>query len=183
MASVTSDMRRKAKAVNFGIVYGLTPFGLSKGIGISVDEARQFIDAYFRRYGRVKAYIDSVVAGARERGYVVTKLNRRRNIPTINSRNDQERRFAERIAINTVIQGSAADLIKVAMNNIYSRLTSEGHAARILLQIHDELVFEVPNAELLFARQLIEHEMAGAMTLRVPIKVNIEVGPNWLEAK
>ena len=183
LPAVTPDMRRKAKAVNFGIVYGLTPFGLSKGIGISVDEARQFIDAYFRRYSRVKEYIDSVIAEARQRGFVVTKLNRRRNIPTINSTNDQERKFAERIAINTVIQGSAADLIKVAMNNIYSRLTAEGHAAKILLQIHDELVFEVPNAEMLFARTLIEHEMANAMKLRVPIKVNIEVGPNWLEAK
>jgi len=183
LKDVTSDMRRKAKAVNFGIVYGLTPFGLSKGIGVSVGEAREFIDAYFRRYGKVKGYIDHVIAEARERAYVVTKLNRRRNIPTINSTNEQERRFAERIAINTVIQGSAADLIKVAMNNIYSRLISGGHAAKILLQIHDELVFEVPSAELLFARQLIEREMTNAFTLKVPIKVNIEVGPNWLEAK
>ena len=183
LEAVTSDMRRKAKAVNFGIVYGLTPFGLSKGIGVSVEEARKFIDAYFERYGRVKHYIDSVIAGARERGYVLTKLNRRRNIPTIHSTNDHERRFAERIAINTVIQGSAADLIKVAMNNIHSRLVSGGHATTILLQIHDELVFEVPSAEMMFARPLIEREMAGAFALKVPIKVNIEVGPNWLEAK
>ncbi|HUW32729.1 MAG TPA: DNA polymerase I, partial [Planctomycetota bacterium] len=183
LEDVTPDMRRKAKAVNFGIVYGLTPFGLSKGIGVSVEEARQFITAYFQRYSQVKRYIDSVIAEARERGYVLTKLNRRRNIPTINSTNDQERRFAERIAINTVIQGSAADLIKVAMNNIFSRLQSGGHATRILLQIHDELVFEVPKAELMFARPIIEREMTSAFALKVPIKVNIEAGPNWLEAK
>ena len=183
LGSVTSDMRRKAKAVNFGIVYGLTPFGLSKGIGVSVDEARRFIDAYFQRYSQVKRYIDGVIAEARVRGYVLTKLNRRRIIPTINSTNDQERRFAERIAINTVIQGSAADLIKVAMNNIFSRLRSGGHATKILLQIHDELVFEVPKAELMFDRPLIEREMTTAFALKVPIKVNIEVGSNWLEAK
>ena len=181
LAAVTPEMRRKAKAVNFGIVYGLTPFGLSKGIGISLEEARQFIDEYFQRYGRVRQYIDETIASARERAWVVTKLNRRRNIPTINSTNDIERRFAERIAINTVIQGTAADLIKVAMNRIHEQLVSGGHATKLLLQIHDELVFEVPGEELLFARQLIEREMANAITLNVPTKVNIETGPNWLE--
>jgi DNA polymerase-1 len=131
----------------------------------------------------VRDYIDRTVAEARERGWVVTILNRRRNIPTINSTNDQERRFAERIAINTVIQGSAADLIKVAMNNIHNRLAAGGLAAKLLLQIHDELVFEVPNSEMLFARQLIEDEMVNAIDLTVPLKVNIETGQNWLEAK
>jgi len=183
MADVTPEMRRKAKAVNFGIIYGLTPFGLSRGIGVSVAEAGRFIDSYFRRYGRVREYIDATIRQARDRGWVVTMLNRRRNIPTINSSNDQERRFAERIAINTVIQGSAADLIKIAMNNIHSQLVSGGHSAKILLQIHDELVFEIPKAELLFAGRPIEREMIGAIKLRVPVKVNIEVGPNWLEAK
>jgi len=180
---VTPEMRRKAKAVNFGIIYGLTPFGLSRGIGVSVAEAGRFIDSYFERYGRVREYIDETVGQARDRGWVVTMLNRRRNIPTINSSNDQERRFGERIAINTVIQGSAADLIKIAMNNILSQLVSGGHSAKILLQIHDELLFEVPETELLFARQLIDREMTGAIKLKVPVKVNIEVGPSWLEAK
>ena len=181
--NVTPDMRRKAKAVNFGIVYGLTPYGLSRGIGVSVANAAKFIDSYFERYGRVREYIDTTVEEARERGWVVTMLNRRRNIPTIRSTNDQERRFAERIAVNTVIQGSAADLIKIAMNNIHSELSSSGHSARLLLQIHDELVFEIPQAELLFAREFIEREMTNAIKLEVPVKVNIELGPNWLEAK
>jgi len=183
LTDVTPEMRRKAKAVNFGIVYGLTPFGLSRGIGVSVDEAKQFIDAYFERYGNVRKYIDSVIEEARQREWVATKLNRRRNIPTINSTNDQERRLAERIAINTVIQGSAADLIKVAMNNLHSQLIAGGHAARIILQIHDELVLEAPKDELLSARQLIEGTMCNAIKLKVPTKVNIETGPNWLEAK
>jgi len=183
MDQVTSEMRRKAKAVNFGIVYGLTPFGLSKSIDVSVGEAKDFIDAYFARYGRVRQYIDSVVDHARQHEWVATILNRRRKIPTINSTNDQERRFAERIAINTVIQGSAADLIKIAMNNLHSKLIAGGHATRIILQIHDELVLEVPSDELLFARQLIERAMCDAIKLKVPTKVKIETGSNWLEAK
>jgi len=180
---VDSQMRQGAKAVNFGIVYGLTPFGLSRGLGISVQQAEQFIASYFERYARVKQYIEKVIESCRELGYVVTMLNRRRYLPTINSSNAQDRRFAERMAINTVIQGSAADLIKVAMNRIYRRLRDEQHATKIILQIHDELVFEVPKSDVLFERALIEREMSSAMELNVPIQVHIEVGDNWLEAK
>jgi len=180
---VTPDMRRKAKAVNFGIIYGLTPYGLSRGLDITVYEAERFINEYFERYQRVKEYIDSVIDGCRKDGFVVTMLNRRRYLPKINSSNQQQRRDAERMAINTVIQGSAADLIKVAMNRLYRRLLDDNHATKIILQIHDELVCEVPKADLLFERPLIENEMVSAMALDVPLVVNVAVGDNWMEAK
>ncbi len=183
VGDVTPEMRRKAKAVNFGIIYGLTPYGLARGLNISVYEAERFINEYFERYRRVKEYIDKVIDGCRNDGFVVTMLNRRRYLPKINSSNQQQRRDAERMAVNTVIQGSAADLIKVAMNRLYRRLLDDNHATKIILQIHDELVCEVPKTDLLFERPLIENEMVSAMALDVPLVVNIAVGDNWMEAK
>ena len=180
---VDRDMRRQAKAVNFGIIYGLTPFGLSKAIGVSVAEAREFIDSYFRRYGQVRRFIDETLELARARGYVTTMFDRRRYLPTIDSKNDVERKYAERMAVNAVIQGTAADMAKIAMSRIHSRIQTEDRPSAMLLQIHDELLFEIPGSAVDAEREMIEAEMAGAVELDVPIKVNVGVGRNWLELK
>ncbi|MFH1549933.1 MAG: DNA polymerase I [Planctomycetota bacterium] len=178
---VTPEMRRQAKAVNFGIIYGQSPFGLSREVGISVPEAKTFIDAYFNRYRMVKTYFDSVLADAESEMFVRTILNRRRPLPEIRSQSPVHRSAARRAAMNTVLQGSAADLIKVAMNNIYERIAGDA-AIKMILQIHDELVFEVKRNSLEKYRGIIEAEMSGAMRLRVPLKVNIAAGDNWLKA-
>jgi DNA polymerase-1 len=180
---VDREMRRRAKAVNFGIIYGLTPYGLSRGIGIPVNEAGEFIDAYFHRYPRVREFIHETIARAREDGYVSTIFGRRRYLRTINSDNDVERRFAERMAVNAGIQGTAADMAKIAMNRIHARIRDEDRPARMLLQIHDELLFEVDKDAVDDERDLIETEMTGAAELDVPVKVNVGVGNNWLEVK
>jgi DNA polymerase-1 len=180
---VTRDMRRQAKAVNFGIIYGLTPYGLSKGIGIPVDEAREFIDAYFARYPRVRQFIDATIETARAQGYVTTMFGRRRYLGTINSRNSVERGYAERMAVNAGIQGTAADMAKIAMNRIFRRIEDEGRPSKMLLQIHDELVFEIPEDAADADRAMIESEMTGAAALDVPLKVNVGIGRNWLEVK
>ena len=180
---VDSAMRRRAKAVNFGIIYGLTPYGLSKDIGVPVGEAKQFIEAYFARYSRVQAFILEIIETAQSQGYVTTMFDRRRYLPTIHSRNDVERRYAERMAVNAVIQGTAADMAKIAMNRIHRRIEAEQRPSRMLLQIHDELLFELPADAVDGERDMIEQEMTGAATLDVPVKVNVGVGRNWLEVK
>ena len=180
---VDGDMRRRAKAVNFGIIYGLTPYGLSKDIGVPVGEAKQFIDAYFARYRRVHEFILEVIEQAQTDGYVSTMFGRRRYLATIHSRNDVERRYAERMAVNAVIQGTAADMAKIAMNRIHRRIEDEARPSKMLLQIHDELLFELPAGAVEPEREMIEHEMTGAAKLDVPVKVNVSVGRNWLEAK
>lgn len=180
---VTPEMRRNAKVVNFGIIYGLSAQGLSRDIGISVDEAGKFIKAYFELYKDVKKFNEHIIEKAKQLGCVTTILNRKRPILGIDSEDKQKRSLAERTAINTVIQGSAADLIKIAMNRISARLKQGGHKTRMLLQIHDELLFEVPEAELPFCKDMISQEMSGALTLSVPIKVNISVGKNWMEVE
>jgi len=180
---VDADMRRQAKAVNFGILYGLTPYGLSKDIGLPVGAAKEFIDAYFVRYGEVRRFIDETIASARNDGYVTTLFGRRRYLPTINSKNDVERRYAERMAVNAVIQGTAADLAKIAMNRIHRRIVRERRPSAMLVQIHDELLFEVPAAQAQAERKMIEKEMVGAAKLDVPVKVHVGIGKNWLEAK
>ena len=180
---VDRDMRRQAKAVNFGIIYGLTPYGLSKGIGVPVNEAKRFIDAYFARYSKVRGFLDATVETARSQGYVTTMFGRRRYLRTIQSENDVERRYAERMAVNAVIQGTAADMAKIAMNRIYARIRDEERPARMLLQIHDELLFEVPAAAVDGEREMIETEMTAAGELNVPVKVNIGTGRDWLELK
>ena len=180
---VDSAQRGRAKAVNFGIIYGQTPFGLSRGIGIPVEEARRFIDDYFERYPRIQEFIEQVIAQARQDGYVKTILGRRRLLPEINSQTANRRKLAERMAVNTVVQGSAADLIKVAMINLYRRIKNENLDLKMILQVHDELVFEVPAEQAEPYGQIVRQEMASAIQLDVPIVVDINTGENWLEAK
>ncbi|MBI3754013.1 MAG: DNA polymerase I [Deltaproteobacteria bacterium] len=178
---VTSEMRRRAKAINFGIIYGMGAYGLAAELGISQDEARGYIDDYFLYYKGVKAFIDKTISEAMERGYVSTFFGRRRHVPEIRSESEQIRRFGERITINTPIQGTAADIIKVAMINIFRRLKNENLQSRMLLQIHDELIFEVPEKEIELMKGLVKKEMETAAKLSVPVKVDIQAGRNWGE--
>jgi DNA polymerase-1 len=180
---VTPEMRNAAKAINFGIVYGISSFGLARGTGLTRQQAQTYIDNYFKRYPEVKRHMEGSVAMARTQGYVTTILGRRRYLPAIRSRRWHERSFAERTAMNTPIQGSAADIIKLAMLRVYSRLASEGLQTRMLLQVHDELVFEAPHDEAEKAAMLIREEMENAFPLRVPLAVAVEAGPNWLDTK
>lgn len=180
---VTPEMRRIAKAVNFGIVYGQTAFGLSRTLRIPVDQAETFIQEYFHRYPGVKNFIDETIAQAHANGYVATLCGRRRPLPGLNDSNHNLRQFAERAAVNTVIQGTAADMIKLAMIRLHSRLRKADTRARMLLQIHDELLFDLPREEEECVRAAATEEMVGALALEVPIKVNIAVGMNWMEAK
>ncbi len=181
-SEVTSDMRRRAKAVNFGIVYGQSPFGLAKTINIEKEDAAEFIDAYFARYPRVEEFLREVLEQCRAEGFVTTIFGRRRAIRGIRPEiSGHSRNLAERTAINTVIQGSAADLIKRAMIAVHARLRHEARAARLLLQIHDELLFELPPDEIEPVTQLVREEMSGAADLAVPLKVDINVGASWAE--
>ncbi len=179
---VTSEMRSIAKTVNFGIVYGMSPFGLSKELGIEISKAREFIDAYFDKYVKVKVFLEGLVEEARRDGYVTTILNRRRYLPEINSTNNSVRQFAERAAINAPIQGSAADLIKIAMINIHRLIDEKKLRSKMILQVHDELVFEVPEEELETMKGLVKTRMEEVVKLKVPVKVQIKAGKNWLEA-
>jgi DNA polymerase-1 len=179
MDEVTPELRDQAKAVNFGVIYGISEFGLARNTGVSREQAREFIRAYFERYPMVKQYMDVMVAQARQTGYVTTILGRRRPIPDISSRNRVRRGFAERTAINTPIQGSAADLIKLAMVRLYRRIMKEGLGSRIILQVHDELIFEIPPEEKDYMVQIVREEMEGVMELKVPLKVEIDVGESW----
>jgi len=181
--AVTPDMRSRSKAVNFGIIYGQGAFGLARQTGMTQGEARQFIEDYFRRYASIRAFMDRCIADARRTGYAETILGRRRRIDDLHSRNANKRALAERLAVNTVIQGSAADLIKVAMVAIQRRIEREFPAVRMILQVHDELVFEMPGAEAAGHAEWIRQEMAGAMRLETPLKVDIGWGPNWLAGK
>jgi DNA polymerase-1 len=176
-------MRSRAKAVNFGIIYGLSDFGLSRDINVSRQEAKQYIDNYFTRYAGVKRYIDRVIREAREKGYVTTLLNRRRYLPDLFSPNRTLRNFGERTAMNTPIQGSAADIIKLAMVNIYRELKEHGLAAKMLLQVHDELIFDAPAAEIDRLKELVKRCMENALVLDVPLTVDIKIGPNWYDVK
>ena len=179
---VTEQMRRRAKAVNFGIVYGLSAYGLSRQIGVPISEAQQFIDGYFERYPQVKRFIGETIARAREQGYVRTLAGRRRRIEGIRS-SGALRSAAERMAVNTAVQGSAADLIKKAMIAISNGLSAVSRRAAMLLQIHDELLFEVPDEEVDAVRQFVVEQMTGAMELSVPLKVEAGVGKDWSQVK
>ncbi len=179
---VSPDMRRQAKVINFGVLYGMSAFGLAKELGVSQKLAQVYIDSYFKRYSGVRAYLDEILAGAKKNGYVATLLNRRRYLPEISSPQAQIRQFAERTAINAPIQGTAADLIKVAMVNIHRRLREEKFSAVMIMQVHDELVFETPNAEREALAEMVRSEMEGAIKLSVPLKVEIAWGKNWDEA-
>ena len=180
---VTADMRAQAKTINFATIYGQGPFALSKQLGITQAEAKDFIAQYFERFAGVRAYLDLQVDLARERGYVETLFGRRRYIPEINSKNFNIRSFGERTAQNTPLQGSAADLIKIAMRTIHRQLADEGLAARLILQVHDELVLEAPEAEVDRVSVLVLGAMESAAALRVPLVADVGVGPNWLDAK
>jgi len=180
---ITPEMRRRAKTVNFGIIYGISAFRLSNDLGFSVSEAQNFIDSYFRTYSDVKSYFEELVSFARKNGYIATISGRQRRIPEINSTNKSQREFAERIAINTPVQGSAADLIKLAMIKIADFLRLRGLKANLLLQVHDELIFEVPEDELELVTSNVCNLMENAMTLDVPIKADFGIGKNWLDAK
>lgn len=183
MEEVTPEMRARAKAVNFGIVYGISDYGLARDIGVSRKEAGYYIESYFAKYQGVKRYIDEVVADARRDGYVTTLFGRRRHLPDINSSNFNQRSFAERTAMNTPIQGAAADIIKIAMNKVYALLKAKKLKSRILLQVHDELVFEVPAAELEEVAALVKQAMEEAVKLDVPLIADVKAGCNWAQAK
>lgn len=180
---VTPNDRRNAKAVNFGVVYGISDFGLSNNLGISRKEAKNYIDTYFERFPGIKKYMETIVREARDKGYVETLYKRRRELPDINSRNFNVRNFAERTAINSPIQGSAADILKVAMINLDKALTDAGLSTRMLLQVHDEIVLEVPMAELETVKAMVKEIMESAIQLSVPLIADENEGETWYEAK
>ena len=180
---VTSEMRSRCKAVNFGIIYGQGAFGLSRSIGIGRAEAKKFIDDYFARYSSIRKFMDDCIARARQTGYAETILHRRRKIQNLSSKNGNKRSQAERLAVNTVVQGSAADLIKVAMRAIQRKIDAENLPVSMLLQIHDELLFEVPAAEADRHAKWIAEQMTDAIKLDVPLKVDVNYGPSWLSDK
>jgi DNA polymerase I len=180
---VTAEMRDRAKAVNFGIVYGISDYGLSRQLGITRQEAKVYIERYLERYPAVRDYFSDVLVEARRNEYVTTILHRRRYLPDINSKNFVKRSFAERTAMNTPIQGSAADIIKLAMVNLEPVLAGLKGAAHMILQVHDDLVFEVDEKIVGDVAQLVRREMESAIVLLVPLTVDLKVGPNWLEMK
>ncbi|ABP67573.1 DNA polymerase I [Caldicellulosiruptor saccharolyticus DSM 8903] len=183
VSQVTPTMRSQAKAVNFGIIYGISDYGLSKDIKISRKEAAEFINRYFEKYPKVKEYLDNVVKFARENGFVLTLFNRKRYIKDIKSTNKNLRNYAERIAMNSPIQGSAADIMKIAMIRVYRRLKEENLKSRIILQVHDELLIESPYEEKEIVKEIVKTEMENAVSLKVPLVVEVKEGLNWYETK
>ncbi len=181
--AVTPNDRRNAKAVNFGVVYGISDFGLARNLGITRKDAKNYIETYFERYPGIKAYMENIVREARDKGFVETMSHRRRKIPDINARNFNVRGFAERTAINSPIQGSAADILKIAMINLDRALTEKGYKTQLLLQVHDEIILDVPKEELDVIQKLVKETMEEAMTLAVPLKVDENTGQTWYEAK
>src|SRR5699024_6745810 len=179
---VTNEMRDQSKAVNFGIIYGISDYGLSQNLGITRKEAKGFIDRYLETYPEVKKYMDDIVQEAKQKGYVTTIMNRRRYLPEITSRNFNQRSFAERTAMNTPIQGSAADIIKKAMIDLQKRLEDEKLKARILLQVHDELILEVPKEEIDELKEVVIDVMENTVKLAVPLKVDYSYGNSWFDA-
>lgn len=179
---VTKDQRRNAKSVNFGIVYGISAFGLSEQLGISRKEAASLIEEYFQQYPAIKQYIDTNVEFAHENGYAQTLLGRRRYLYDINSRNNAQRQFAERNAVNMPIQGTSADMIKIAMIRIWKRFNELGLLSKMILQVHDELVFDVYNPEIEQVKDIVSYEMIHALPLSIPVEVGVDIGENWLEA-
>jgi DNA polymerase-1 len=179
---VSPEQRRRAKTINFGIIYGMSAFGLAKALDIGRKEAQAYIDSYFARYPGVRTFMERAVAEAQQNLYVTTLLGRRCAVAEINSKNPNIRGYAERNAINYPIQGSAADIIKVATVRVYRRLRAEGLAARLVLQVHDELVLDVPESEVETVKALVREEMEGAAQLSVPLLADVGSGPNWSEA-
>jgi len=179
---ITAEMRRTAKTVNFGVIYGISPFGLSETLSISKDEAKKYIEKYFDRHPGIKRYIETVLNDVKQKGYATTLSGRRRPIPELKNPNSTIRAQGERLAVNSPIQGTAADIVKIAMINIWRRLKRDRLEAKIILQVHDELLLEVPESELETVRDILKTEMEGAMKLAVPLKVDIGYGRNWAEA-
>ncbi|HKS97834.1 MAG TPA: DNA polymerase, partial [Terriglobia bacterium] len=179
----THEHRRVAKAINYGVIYGLSSFGLAARTGTSKTEAREYIDEYFKRYARVKQFLDGILEEARSTGRVRTLFGRFRPIPEIRTRDVPARNRAEREAMNAPLQGTAADLLKLAMIRVHGRLRREAMRTRMILTVHDELVFESPDAEAEQAREIVRAEMEGAYAMRVPLRVDLGVGKNWKEAK
>jgi len=180
---VTSEMRSKAKAVNFGIVYGISDFSLSEDIGVSVHEARQYIESYFLKYPGVKKFMDDIIKSAKENRYVKTILNRIRYIPEINMPNRNIISFGERVARNTPIQGSAADIIKLAMLACHKRFNEEKLKSKLILQVHDELIFETDKDEIDIVSKIVKDEMENVYKMNVSLVVDISVGKSWYETK
>ena len=180
---VTKDQRRYAKSVNFGIVYGISDFGLSQDLKISRKEAKLYIDNYLEKYAGIAKYMNNIVETAKENGYVETKFNRRRDLPELQSRNNNVRKFGERIALNMPIQGTAADIIKIAMINVYRALSEKGLKSKLILQVHDELIVEAPIDEVEIVKEMLVEKMQEATTLKVPLVVDVNVGDSWYETK
>ena len=180
---VTSLQRRNAKAVNFGIVYGISSFGLSQDLSITRKEASEYIEQYFKTYPGVKNFLDKLVADAKEHGYVTTMFGRRRPVPELSSSNFMQRSFGERVAMNSPIQGTAADIIKIAMIRTSRRLKSEGLKSKLILQVHDELLIETVKEEAEKVRKILEEEMTSAAELLVNLEVDLHEGNDWYEAK
>ncbi|MDU2995362.1 MAG: DNA polymerase, partial [Clostridium sp.] len=180
---VTSLMRSRAKAVNFGIVYGISDFSLAQDLKITKKEAGEYMDIYFERYPKIKSYLEEIVSKAKEEGFVLTILNRRRFIPEIKSSNKIVKALGERLAMNAPIQGSAADIIKIAMVNVYNRLREEKLKSKLILQVHDELILNVKPEEEEIVRKLVKDEMENAVKLHVPMEVDVNEGHTWYEAK
>jgi DNA polymerase-1 len=176
---IDAEHRRRAKAVNFGIVYGLSPFGLAQQLGIEQKEAKRFIEAYFERYAGVRTFIEATLEQARRDGFVRNLFGRKRPIPDLLSKNPNLRGFAERTAVNTPLQGTAADLIKIAMLHLERELRARGLETKMLLQVHDELVLEAPEAEVDIVKSLVKECMEGAHALSVPLEVEVFAGNNW----
>ena len=180
---VTSQMRSRAKAVNFGIVYGISDFGLSRDLGIPVYEAKRYIESYFRQYPGVEEFMGSLVAFAKEHGYARTLMGRRRYLPELNSAKYSVRQFGERVAMNMPIQGTAADIIKIAMIRVSEELRKGGFASRLILQVHDELLIDAEKSEQDEVMALLKRCMQDAYTLDVPLKVDVTAGRSWYECK
>jgi DNA polymerase-1 len=180
---VTSEMRRRAKAVNFGIVYGISEFSLSQDIGVTRREAADYMEKYFRTFQGVRNYMYDIIKEARRDGFVKTMMGRRRWLPELRSSNYNLRSFGERVALNMPIQGSAADIMKLAMIRVHSRLQEEGLEARLILQVHDELIVEAPLSEAEQVKALLKEEMEAAANLLVPLEADAAMGSSWAEAK
>jgi DNA polymerase-1 len=182
LEAVTAEQRRSAKAINFGLIYGMSAFGLAKQLGIERGQAQAYVDRYFERYPGVRRYMDETRASARRLGFVSTVFGRRLYLPEINARNNQLRQYAERSAINAPMQGTAADIIKRAMIAVAAWLRAEEPGARLIMQVHDELVIEVPHDRAPSVGEAVTRIMEGAAQLRVPLRVDRGVGANWDEA-
>ena len=183
LEEVTKELRSKAKAVNFGIVYGISDFGLAGQIHSSRKEAKQYIEQYLEKYNGIKKFMDDVVEEAKEKGFIETMYKRRRYIPELKSKNYMVRKFGDRVAMNTPIQGTAADIMKIAMINVFKKLKEEGLNSKIVLQVHDELLIETDIVEKDKVKEILVGCMENAAKLLVPLKVEVEEGENWYDAK